>query len=274
MIHRPFALEQPWGTIRGDVRLPDGPPPRSAVVVVHGFKGFKDWAFFPWVAERLAAAGHAAVSFNLSGSGIGDEPETFTELEAFAANTYTRELADIERVMAAIRGDLLPRTPERVGLLGHSRGGADAVIHAAEHPVDALVTWNAVARLDRWSEETLTEWRERGRIHVLNGRTGQQMPLDLTLLEDFEGNRERLDLPARAAQVACPWLVVHGAADRTVPPDHGRIFEGAGPGARLLLIDDAGHTFEARHPFDSVPEALDRAMEATLAHFARHLGGG
>lgn len=274
MIRTSFSLDQPWGTIRGDVRRPEGDLPRSAVVVVHGFKGFKDWAFFPWVAERIAGAGHAAVSFNMTGSGIGSDLQRFTELDAFAANTYTRELADLAAVMAAVRGDLLPTTPERVGILGHSRGGADAVIHAAETPPDALVTWNAVARLDRWSEEQRMAWRDGERSFVLNARTGQRMPLDPTLMEDFEAHRERLDPPARAAEVECPWLIVHGAADATVDPEHGRTLQRASRGARLTLVEGAGHTFEARHPFDAVPAPLEEAWAATAEHFRRHLVAG
>ena len=42
----------------------------------HGFKGFKDWGFFPHLADRLARAGLVAVSFNFSGSGVGPDGET------------------------------------------------------------------------------------------------------------------------------------------------------------------------------------------------------
>ena len=46
--------------------------PRPAVLVLHGFKGFKDWGMFPPLAERLALAGFSAVSPNFSGSGVDD----------------------------------------------------------------------------------------------------------------------------------------------------------------------------------------------------------
>ena len=185
MIQRSFVREpRPGDRIRGDVRLPDGAPATTAVVVAHGFKGFKDWGFFPWLARRLVADGHAVVTFNFSGSGIGADPLDFTELEAFASNTYSRELEELAWVVRAVRGgELLPLAPRAVGLLGHSRGGGDAVLHAAAaghgDAVDALVTWAAVASFDRWAEETLEEWRRTGRVFVLNSRTGQHMPLDI-----------------------------------------------------------------------------------------------
>lgn len=272
MIHRPFRLEQPHGLIRGDVRVPEGPPPRTAVLVVHGFKGYKDWAFFPWLAERLVGDRHAVVSFNMTGSGIGSDPHAFTDLEGFRANTYSRELSDVAAVLETLAGDLLPRVPDRIGLLGHSRGGADAVLTASERSgIDALVTWAAVAELDRWTAETRAAWREHGVLYVLNSRTGQQMPLGLELLEDFEASRDRFDVLAAASRVAAPWLIVHGGADETVPPDHARRLARACPGSRLCLVDGAGHTFDARHPFPGPNPRLQEALAATRRHFRLHL---
>ncbi|HEX9709632.1 MAG TPA: alpha/beta hydrolase, partial [Candidatus Thermoplasmatota archaeon] len=93
MIHLTFEREVPGRRLLlGDVLIAEGPPPRSAVVVVHGFKGFKDWGFFPHVARRLAAAGHAAVVFNFSGAGVGRDTEHFADLDGFARNTLSREL--------------------------------------------------------------------------------------------------------------------------------------------------------------------------------------
>jgi len=288
VIHRPFRLDQPHGVIRGDARIPEGPPPRTAVVIVHGFKGYKDWAFFPWLAEQLVADRHAVVTFNLTGSGIGPrDPHAFTELEAFAANTYSREVADVNAVLAGVRTDLLTRVPDRIGLLGHSRGGADAILAAAGRapgastragaretgtpPVDALVTWSALAELDRWSEETRVTWREAGRIHVLNSRTGQQMPMDVGLLDDFEENREMLDVEAAAAGVSVPWLIVHGTGDDTVSPTHARRLAGAAGTARLELVDGAGHTFDASHPFPGPNPRLESAVQASRAHLRQVL---
>lgn len=273
MILRPFRLEQPHGVIRGDLRIPEGPPPRTAVVVVHGFKGYKDWAFFPWVAEQLAGDRHAVVTFNLTGSGIGEgDAHAFSDLDAFQANTYSRELLDVAAVLEAVRGGLLPRPVQRVGLLGHSRGGADAILHAAsDGGLHALVTWSAVADLDRWSAETRETWRKEGRIFVLNTRTGQQMPLGLGLLEDFEANRERLDVEAAAGRVAAPWLIVHGTGDETVDPQAARALARQAPEARLRLVDRAGHTFGATHPFPGPNPLLEAVLEATRRHFRAHL---
>lgn len=277
--HRTFRLQPRSGDlIRGDVRTPASGPdgrPEAAVVVVHGFKGFKDWAFFPWVAERLAAAGFAAVSFNFSRNGVGEDLGTFGELDRFARNTFSLEREEVALVLeAASTGTLLGYRPRRIGLLGHSRGGAQAILAAATIPeVASLVTWASVATFDRWSEDEKRAWRADGRHWVENQRTGQRMPLDLTLIEDLEHNRGSLDVVAAARRVRVPWLVVHGAADATVDPSDGRVLQAAGPRARLHVVEGAGHTFEARHPFEQVPPQLSEAVDATLAHFARSLRG-
>ncbi len=278
---RPFTLEpRPGDVIRGDIRLPDpGTGPhgvaRTAVLVVHGFKGFKDWAFFPHTADRLTAAGHTVVSFNFSRNGVGEDLLTFSELEKFGANTLSLELDELHLVLDRLRdGTLLGFIPDRVGVLGHSRGGGSAIIAASEDErVDALVTWAAISTFDRWTEEAKGEWRREGRVWIPNLRTRQQMPLDVALLEDFEANRERLDILGAAGRLNRPWLVVHGTGDDTVDPEDGRKLVEAGPRASGHWVEGAGHTFEARHPFEVSSPELDDALRATLAHFDRALRG-
>ena len=277
MIHNTFQLESPrGGIINGDVRMREGPPPRTAIVVVHGFKGFKDWGFFPHLCTRLAVEGHAVISFNFSHNGIGPDPELFSDLEGFSRNTISREVDESNHVLKSVAaGELTSRPPGRIGLLGHSRGGAVAILSAVETPeVDVLATWGAVDHLDRWTETTIREWRETGVMYVLNQRTGQHLPLSIDLLEDYEANRERLDLHSAAASVAAPWLIVHGKEDLTVPVQEGERLANRSGTARLHLIEEAGHTFEATHPFTGAPQALEEALAASIQHFSSYLGEG
>ena len=58
-----FDLERAGGRpIRGELRFV--PEARASVVLVHGFKGFARFAFFPFLAERLAASGQFAFTLN------------------------------------------------------------------------------------------------------------------------------------------------------------------------------------------------------------------
>ena len=260
--------------VRGDLRAPQGPPPSSAVVVCHGFKGFRHWGFFPFVARHLARAGHAVLTFDLSGNGVGDDGEPFTALDRFAAATHSRNVDEIRMVLDAVTsGPLFPRPPHSIGLLGHSRGGGEAILAASEHGgIDALVTWSAISRVERWSAEDVEAWRRGETTTVLNSRTGQQLPISPAWWRDATVNRERLDVLRAAGTVDAPWLIVHGAADETVPVDEARaLHRAAGQGAELLLVDGAGHTFGATHPMQEPTSELLSVMNATARWFANHL---
>lgn len=105
LIRLPFTREaRPGEPIRGEVRIPDGPPPRVAVVMAHGFKGFKDWGFFPWVAEGMAAAGYAVVTFNFSRNGIGADPERFIMAGATAVQVGTAGLTSPASYLSILEG--------------------------------------------------------------------------------------------------------------------------------------------------------------------------
>ena len=67
----PGALGELFVTVRAAGRQ----SPRPAVVLLHGFKGFRSWGFFPTLADRLARAGFTAVSYSASGSGVDAKGE-------------------------------------------------------------------------------------------------------------------------------------------------------------------------------------------------------
>jgi pimeloyl-ACP methyl ester carboxylesterase len=57
----------------------------------------------------------------------------------------------------------------------------------------------------------------------------------------------------RLRHVTTPTLVVWGAADRVVPLAHGEAYASAIPGARLEVIDDAGHLPQLETPDTLLP---------------------
>ena len=143
------------GEILVDVRSGDRSEPRPAVVVLHGFKGFKDWGMFPPFCERLARAGFAAVSLNTSGSGV-DDGGAFSHPDRFGHNTFSSELADLLAVVEALdRGALGVARPTSIGVVGHSRGGGIAILASRrDRRIGALVTWSAISDVRRWTPES------------------------------------------------------------------------------------------------------------------------
>ena len=273
-----YRLPGALGELLIDVRAGGRESARPAIVVVHGWKGFKDWGMFPPLAERLARAGFATITFNLSGSGVDGRGELVWP-DRFGRDTYTAELADLAAVVDALaRGELGVAAPSSIGLVGHSRGGGISVLHSARDPrVKALVTWAAISSVERWSPEAVAEWRRTGSLEVVNARTGQRLPLTTDILEDVERNAVgSLDILGAATRVAVPWLIVHGTGDESVSYKEAEALRAASPlaGTRLLAVEDAGHTFGAGHPWDPRVHdtaALRRVFDMTLAWFAAHL---
>jgi pimeloyl-ACP methyl ester carboxylesterase len=258
-----FTLTSQEGLpIRGDLDVPERP--RALVVIVHGFKGFKDWGFFPFVAQRLFEHRLAVCRFNMSRSGIGDDPETFDRLDLFEHDTYSTQLADLRQVVEYAH-EQVPGLS--TFLFGHSRGGGVAILGAGEVPnLRGVAAWSPIARCDRWDEPTKRDWRERGYLEQLNTRTKQLMRMSTRILDDYEANRERLDVVAAARALTVPLLVVHGGKDESVPVEEGCELAAVNDGASFLKIERASHTFNAIHPLVHVPFELVIAAEST-AHF-------
>jgi len=242
---------------------------RPTVVICHGFKGFKDWGFFPSVAERLALAGFTAVTFNFSGSGVGPHGDVVDHPDRWFGQRVSDDLADLDTVVGWVAEGGAPW----IGVVGHSRGGGLAVLAAARDPrIGALVTWSAVAGFLWYAPEELERWHRDGRIEVVNSRTGQKLPIGLRLLEDLEANAAGpLDVVAAAARVRAPWLIVHGTADESVPVRQADLLMNGSRGGRteLFLVEGATHTFGARHPWAGSTPALDEVVGRTI----RFLGG-
>jgi dienelactone hydrolase len=267
----------PERVIRGRVTARPGRR-RPYVLLIHGHRGFMDWAFFPELARRIADAGFASVAVNLSGSGIGPDLATFTEREAFARNTYTQELDDLEHVRARIDAEDLGAPsaaldPARGALYGHSRGGGMGLLHAADRgDYRALCLWAPMHRVALFGEESRRAFAERG--HILSPLAwAQPLRLDRTILDDAERNARRLDIQAAAARVSAPTLLVYGSRDRLLSGGGAAALERAfTPGvARRRVVEGGGHALGARHPLRDVPTPLEEGLTATVDWFRRHL---
>lgn len=274
----PFTLDTGGALLHGLADLPDLPGERPAVVICHGFKGFMEWGFFPYLAALLAERGFVAVRFNLSGTGMRPGDELVTDPDAFRANTYGRELSDLLAVLEAAGGTIAPGRVdrERLGLFGHSRGGGAAVLAAARTPwrerVRALVTWAAISDVDRFSPKQKEDWRRDGEMPVVNARTGQRLALGREMLAEIEARKPELDILSAAAERVAPWLIVHGEEDESVPAAEARrLAERATGEAELLILPGANHTFGSRHPFAGPTPQLVQALNATQRWFRTHL---
>ena len=274
---RAFRVENDEGLpIRCDLRLPAAEGLHPVAVILHGFKGFKDWGMFPPTARLLAERGIATIAMNASRNGVADKLEEFTDLESFARNTPLREVQDVTRVLDAIASREVDPALDvsRVGLLGHSRGGGVVLLAAArDERVRCVVTWAAIARFHRWSERAVADWRRRGRLEIPNQRTGQMMWLSVEVLDDLEANRSEYDLERACRGLGVPYLAIHGELDEAIPVDESRsLLDWAGSSEkRLEVIPGAGHTFGTRHPWEGPSPAWTRIADLTSSWFGKWL---
>jgi pimeloyl-ACP methyl ester carboxylesterase len=244
-----------------DITFDDALKNAPAVIFAHGFKGFKDWGAHNLVAQYFAERGFRYLKFNFSHNGTTvDNPFEFNDLIAFGDNTFSMELDDLGAVIDFVSNGSSMPAANTIYLIGHSMGGGVSIIKAAEDPrIKKLVTLASISDFrDLWAPEMEEQWRLSGIIYMPNTRTGQQMPLKVSLLNDLDKNRVRLDILSQAAKIKQPWLIVHGSADSSVPFSQAEELKKANKDAALAVIPEGDHTFGASHPYTkaTLPVAL------------------
>lgn len=269
--------------LRSDIRFVKDGRRKPVILFLHGFKGFKDWGGFPDMLERLAAEGFVTIAFNFSHNGIGEDLMNFKELDRFAHNTPSREIAETMDVLHAISsGVQLPIEDteidrDTIGLMGHSRGaGVAIVVGARSKLVRAVAALSPIGKFDRYSERMKKEWRETGWVTMKNQRTGQDMPVSRDLLDDLEFNQEELDVPLAASRYPSlnkPLLIVAGAADITTPVHEAESVASAADGelTEFHIIPQTGHTFGIEHPYAGTTTAFDSAIRFAANFFRKYL---
>ncbi|MBB6127983.1 alpha/beta hydrolase family protein [Mucilaginibacter lappiensis] len=255
-----------------DVTYEDALKNAPVVIFAHGFKGFKDWGTHNLVADYFARNGFRYLKFNFSHNGTTpDHPTDFADLIAFSDNTFSIELEDLDTIIDFACSGSGMAAANGVFLIGHSMGGGISIIKSAEdRRIKKLVTMASISGFrNLWPQQSEAQWYLQGVIYMHNSRTGQQMPLKSTLLDDLDKHPLRLNIQAKAAEVQQPWLLVHGDIDPTVPLDHAKELHTAQPKAELVIIKGGDHVLGASHPYtgDTLSTSLQGFCDRTIAFF-------
>jgi pimeloyl-ACP methyl ester carboxylesterase len=218
-----------------------------AVVCVHGY--CQSSAYWAPTQERLAAAGIRGLAPDLPGFGASAGlPGPYT-MEAYADG------------IAAL---LDARGLARVALVGGSMGGVVAQHLALRHPTRLTrlllvatgpFTADPAAALARAAAIAAAPWTEEGVRPMVAGFFREPPPpaeLDRyrriahgashqAAVEAAHSNGGSRTLE-RLGEIAVPTLIVQGRHDRARTPEHGALMRDRIPGARLEVLEGAGHT--------------------------------
>lgn len=240
-----------------DLNIPE-PFNQTIILFIHGYKGYKDWGAWQLMENVFADSGYGFCKFNLShNGGTVEQPVDFPDLEAFSENRYSYEVNDVNSMI-----DLLHKKfPNcKIVLMGHSRGGGNAILCSSHPAVDGVITLAAISSVKyrfRHSE-VMEQWKKDGVRYETNSRTQQEMPLKYIQYLDFLENEKLLDIEAYARKLNKPCLHFHGSHDESINIEEG-IALASWTKAALYVLENSGHTFESAHPWQK--EALPVAMQ-------------
>jgi haloalkane dehalogenase len=229
---------------------------------------------------RLAEAGYRAVAPDLPG--FGDSP-------ADLPGTWERQVENLERFRSALG-------IERAAVLVHDWGGLIGLRWACDHPgaATALVItdtgffpegkWHGLAKMlkTEGEGEQVVENMTRDLFAAGVRQVSPRMPDDAIdefwkAYGDEERRRSQLDLyrsgdfaklePYRGklAALAVPTLIVWGAKDEFAPVAGGYRFQKEIPGAKLVVLEDAGHFLMEDDPVRVGDEVVGFLSEVAAA---------
>jgi dipeptidyl aminopeptidase/acylaminoacyl peptidase len=198
--------------------------PRPTIVYIHG-RSANRTELMP-LAGTLLNAGYNAVLWDAKSRQISYGP---------------REIDQIRRIVTTLRND--PHVdPNRIFLIGFSLGAAMAIGAGAadtEGHIRGIVADSAYADLEGVASRYLTAFSIIPAPIAWPSKTVAFATAKAVHGIDFK-TRNPADW---AERVACPVLLIHGKADKRIPPHHSEaIFERLQSEKSLWLVDKAGHT--------------------------------
>jgi uncharacterized protein len=256
--------------VRGELRHISSLRESPVVIFCHSFMAFKDWGFFPYVAERLVEKNFVALTLNFSYNGVAVNGDKITEFDRFAENTFSKEIEDLKGIIDAvwegrIGGGIIDRA--KIVLMGHSRGGGISVLQTSQDiRIRALISWSSIGKFDRWTEHQKRLWRAQGYLPLSKDAAVSPLRLGVRLLEDLEDNADRLDLQKAASLICVPWLILHGNNDIIVPPEEAKQLKSSSGSkfTELKLLDGIGHLYNASTKEEDNYKTLDNVIDITL----------
>jgi len=256
--------------LKADIYYSESKTLMPIVLFMHGFKGYKDWGFIPYVCEKFANEGHISVSFDFRFNGIVDIERRIYNPEIFAKNTISQEIIDAQDIIMSLKNDkfIADIWNGKIYIIGHSLGCAIALMIANQFEcIKTIALWAPIANFNRYSLRQIQTWKETGKLEFEIFDTKQKMWLGDAFLRDLELNYPKNILREKAKEINVPYLVLHGSEDLTVKPIEGLQIASAGKYSKYIEIEKTGHTFGVHSFFDKPTTALLQIIKETKDFF-------
>lgn len=238
-------------TLSGILERPEGPVAAWALFA-HCFTCSKNTLAASRLGEGLAERGFGVLRFDFTGLGQSDGD--------FADTGFTTNVQDLKAAVAWMEAQGMPVQL----MIGHSLGGAAAVVAASElSEIRAVVTLGAPADAEHvvhQFDQHIPEIEAKGAAQV--DIAGRPFVVGEAFLESVRGAKVK----EAAAKLKRPLLVMHAPRDEIVSIDNATgLFVAAKHPKSFVSLDQAGHMLSNRADTDYVAEVI-------LAWARRYLG--
>jgi pimeloyl-ACP methyl ester carboxylesterase len=253
--------------IRFDIRRSESyAKPVPIFIFIHGFKGYKDWGFIPYLAEQTAMSNAISITPDLSENGIINTNPPKFDAEIFAGQTISGHLADIEMLINELidnpnKYELDEMWNGEIILGGHSLGGAlSAMIAHKFSEIKKVFLLASIANINRNTERQLDVWKKKGFTALKIVSTGQILKLNYSYAKDKENFSDE-QIAENLSKFEGDALIIHPEEDLIVKPEESQKLNKYAKNGKLVLIKKANHTFFANHimnkPSDAIKEVVN-----------------
>lgn len=248
--------------IPATVTIPAGEGPFPAVVMLHGTGSNRDEAGGGYAyAAPILAEKYGLATIRIDFPGNGDSTEDYMLYTFHSAVADAKAAADYMASLDVIDGD-------KIGVMGWSQGGTDALLACAWEPetFKSLVTWAGAPDLsDMLVPGAYDDAKENG-YFVMEFDWRDSLNVSFEWCQDVINT----DVLEEFKAYTGPVLAIAGTLDETVDPSWSEdiVATNSNEASRLHMIEGMDHTFNV---FSGDLTALSDAVVATGEFFAETL---
>lgn len=257
------SIENAGHIIPGILTMPENIPEGEtvpAVLMLHGTASDKNEAGGGYVlmADAFAKAGVASLRIDFMGAG-----DSTVDYASYCNTTAVSDANAAGRFLSQQPGI----NPERIGIMGWSQGGTDALLTAAQSDLfKSVLTWAGALDLSTLMTDEMYQQAQADGYAVMEFDWREPLHLGLQWMDEVKNT----DMNAVVAQIKAPIMAINGSADDVVPPESGKTIKelSTNEASEYVVLEGGDHTFGI---FGDDHTVFDELMAKTTEWFANTL---